>query len=158
MCSNIINIICHIYTHPLVLRRAQKASPEPPRRKSIRCALMPLTPMEQHCRFRWVTVRFVFSISANSWRNATVQGSSSISQTTPITTSTHLGPKSTAPRPGHHRIENCTPNWCQRPICWTARLWLRPDHEMHSESNPLLMPAGKGVNLISMHWPQSAWT
>ena len=150
MCSN---IICHIYTRPLVLRRAQKASPEPPRRKSMRCALMPFTPMSQHCRFRWVTVRFVFSISAKSWRNATVQGRASISQTTPTTTSTHLGPKPTAPRSLHHG-HNCTPNWCQRPCYLTSRLWLRPDHhEMHSESNPLLMPAEK--TQISMLWSQS---
>ena len=122
-------------TRPLFSRRAQKASPEPPRRKSIRCALMPSTPMRQYCRFRWVTVRFIFNISPSAWRNATVQGSSSISQTTPITTSTHLGPKSTAPRPLHCRSQNCPSNWCQRQFGWTARLWLGPDHEMHSEQS-----------------------
>ena len=63
MCSN---IICHVYTRPLFLRRAQKASPEPTRRKSIRWALMPSRPMEQNLRFRCVRVRFVFSISARS--------------------------------------------------------------------------------------------
>ena len=128
----------HLYTSPLFLRRAQKASPEPPRprRKSIRCALMPLTPMEHACRFRCVMARLIFNISANSWRNATVQGRASISQTTPTTTSTHLGPKFTTPRPLHHRIAHCTPNWCQRPRYLTSRLWLRPDQrEMHSESS-----------------------
>ena len=131
------NIICHIYTRPLISRRSQnKDSPEPPRTQSIRCALMPLRPMRQARRFRWVTVRLIFSISANSWRNATVQGSSSISQTTPTTTSTHLGPKFTAPRPLHLRSRHCPPNWCQRPICWTARLWLRPGHcAKHSEQS-----------------------
>ena len=132
MCSN---IICHIYTRPLFLRRAQKASPELPRRKSIRWALTPLRPMPQARRFRRVRVRFIFNISAKSWRNATVQGRASISRTTPITTSTHLGPKSTTPRPLHHRSANCPPKWCQRPCYLTSRLWLRPDHEMHSESN-----------------------
>ena len=87
MCSN---IICHVYTRPLFLRRAQKASPEPPRRKSIRCALMPLTPMQQSCRSRCVMVRLIFNISPIAWRNATVQGRASISQTTHTTTSTHL--------------------------------------------------------------------
>ena len=71
MCSN---IICHIYTRPLFLRRAHRASPEPPRTKSIRGALMPLTPIQQRSRFRRVMVRLIFSISANSWRNKTVQG------------------------------------------------------------------------------------
>ena len=133
MCSN---IICHIYTRPLFLRRTQKASPEPARTKSIRWALMPSTQMEQRCRFRRVIVRLIFNISAKSWRHATVQGSSSISQTTHTTTSTHLGPKSTAPRPLHHGSNNCAPNWCQRPWYLTSRLWLRPDdHEMHSEQS-----------------------
>ena len=76
----------------LFSRRSQKASPEPPRTKSIRCASMPLRPMRQSCRFRCVIVRFIFNISPSAWRNATVQGRASISQTTPITTSTHLGP------------------------------------------------------------------
>ena len=71
MCSN---IICHIYTRPLFLRRAQKASPEPPLTKSIRCALMPLAVMPQCRRFRCVRVRLIFNISASSWQNATVQG------------------------------------------------------------------------------------
>ena len=132
MCSN---IIFHIYTRPLFLRRAQKASPELPQWKSIRWALMPFTPMKQRCRFRRVIVRLIFNISARSWRNATVQGSSSISQTTHTTTSTHLGPKSTTPRP-LHQSSHWTPNWSQRPFCWTSRLWLRPDdHEMHSEQS-----------------------
>ena len=39
------------------------------------------------------------------------------------------------PRPLHHRIAGCAPNWCQPPCYLTSRLWLRPDHEMHSESN-----------------------
>ena len=125
-----------VYTHIHFLRRAQKASPEPPRTQSIRCALMPLTRMSHPCRFRCVMVPLVFNISAKSWRNATVQGRASISQTTPTTTSTHLGPKFTAPRPLHLRSGHCPPNWCQRPCYLTSRLWLRPDHhEMHSESN-----------------------
>ena len=52
------------------------------------------------------------------------------------TTSTHLGPKFTAPRPLRCRNSNFSPNWCQRPCCLTSRLWLRPDdHEMHSEQS-----------------------
>ena len=140
MCSN---IICHIYTRPLFLRRAQKPSAEPPRTKSIRWASIPSTLMSQHSRFRCVMVRLVFNISAISWRNKTVQGSSSISQTTHTTTSTHLGPKCTAPRPLHHGTY-CPPNWCQRPFYLTSRLWLRPDHEMHSELN--LDARNKDVN------------
>ena len=63
---------------------------------------------------------------------------------------------STTPRPLHHRRDSPS-NWCQRPCYLTSRLWLRPDHhEMHSESNPLLMPAEK--TQISMLWYQSAWT
>ena len=105
--------------------------------KSIRWALMPLTPMVQLCRFRCVRVRFVLNISASAWRNKTVQGRASISQTTHTTTSksAHLGPKSTTPRP-LHQSSHWTPNWSQRPFCWTARLWLRPDQrEMHSEQS-----------------------
>ena len=61
-------------------------------------------------------------------------GSSSISQTTHTTTSTHLGPKSTTPRPLHHRSQDCPPNSCQRGCDLTSRLSLRPDdHEKHSE-------------------------
>ena len=86
------NIICHIYTRPLFLRRTQKASPKPPRSKSIRWALMPFTPMRQHCRFKCLIVRLILNISANSWPNGTVQGRASISQTTPTRTSTHFGP------------------------------------------------------------------
>ena len=80
----------HLHRHPLFLRRAQKASPEPPQRKSIRWALMPSTPMPQRCRFRCVMVRLIFNISAISWRNVSVKGISSISQTTHTITSTHL--------------------------------------------------------------------
>ena len=61
-------------TYPLFLKRAQKTSPEPPRRKSIHWALMPSTPMKQFSKFKRVMVRFVFSISANPWPNETVQG------------------------------------------------------------------------------------
>ena len=127
----------HLHTSTF-LRRAQKhlQTPKPPRRKSIRCALMPLRPMRHKCRFRCVIVRLVFNISPSSWQNKTVQGSSSISQTTPTTTSTHPAPKSTTPRPRHHRSSHCPPNWCQRPICCSSRLWLRPDHrEKHSEQS-----------------------
>ena len=66
----------------------------------------------------------------------TVQGRASISQTTPTTTSTHLRPKATTPRPLHHGSQNDRPNWCQRPWYLTSRLWLRPDdHEEHSEQS-----------------------
>ena len=66
---------------------------------------------------------------------ATVNSSQICSQaTTPTTTSTHLGPKSTAPWPLHHGT-HCTPNWCLWPCYLTSRLWPRPDHEMHSASN-----------------------
>ena len=123
--------------------------------KSIRWALMPLTPMVQLCRFRCVRVRFVLNISASAWRNKTVQGRASISQTTPTTTSTHLRPKATTPRPLHHGSQNDPPNWCQRPWYLTSRLWLRPDdREKHSEQSNF--DAGKAI--ISMLWSQSAWT
>ena len=62
------------HIHSRFLRRAQKAPPEPPRSKSIRCALMPFRRMRQFCRFRTVMVWLIFNISASSWRNKTVQG------------------------------------------------------------------------------------
>ena len=144
MCSN---IIYHIYTYPLTVFEAGSKSPSR------------TTPNKPNplCLDAFDTDAALFQIQM---RNGTIclqrlsqflaecncAGSSSISQTTHTTTSTHLGPKSTAPRPLHCRIHDSTPNWCQRPCHLTSRLWLRPDHhEMHSESN--LDARNKDVNL-----------
>ena len=115
------NIICHIYTRPLFLRRTQKASPKPPRSKSIRWALMPFTPMRQHCRFKCLIVRLLFNISANSWPNETVQGRASISQTTPTRTSTHFRPNRIIQRASrmeryHYEASNTFLNFATIPI------------------------------------------
>ena len=85
----------HLPRTSTFVEMGSKASPEPPRTKSIRWALMPSTPMPQPCRFRCVRVRLIFNISASAWRNATVQCSSSISQTIPPSPP-HLGPFITA--------------------------------------------------------------
>ena len=150
MCLKLVQTSSGTSTHVHCFWDGLKTSPKPPQTKSIRCALMPFTPMEQYCRFRWVTVRLIFNISANSWRNATVQRSSSISQTTPTRTSTHLGPKFTTPRPGHHPIADFPPNWCQRQCYLTSRLWLRPGHCARHSENSLLMPAEKNMNFNAL--------
>ena len=71
-----------LYTS-VVFETGSKASPEPQRRKSIRRALIPFTAMSHNSRFRHVIVRFIFNISASSWRTEIVHGRASISQPTP---------------------------------------------------------------------------
>ena len=46
------------------------------------------------------------------------------------------------PQPLHCRIHRSAPNWGQRPCHLTSRLWLRPDHEMHSASSWIILMQG----------------
>ena len=132
MCLNVFkHLPPHLYTRPLFLRRAQKPLQNhneenqsvAPWFLSQRCRTIPDSDM-------WSCDLSSTSLPAPGGLKLCTEGLRYHSR---LPTTTHLGPKSTAPRPFHRRGWDCMPNWCRRPCYLTSRLWLKPDHqEMHS--------------------------
>ena len=152
-----------LHVLPLFLRRAQKASPEPPRTNSIRWALMPLTLTPMECRWGRFQIqmrdRTIWSSTSppvpsrmqlckaalRFHRRLTPQHLLTLDPSPP-----HLGPFITAASPLTAKLISTTDlldfkavakAW---PKTWNLILMHSTNWAKYLEYNPSFMPAGKG--------------